>query len=309
MRLKTGDRIVVNSGERIPVDCTVLTGSSAVNNALLTGESVPVAVGPGDTLAGGGLLNGAPLTLEVIRTRSCSTLSVIDQLVERGIGDKPQAVRLADRVASVFISLLLVFAAIVFIVWWQIDPSRAATTAIAVLVVSCPCALSLATPAALAAASGSLLQHRLLITRGHALETLANVSDVVFDKTGTLTTGKPQLTHIELGPGQNRRTVLRLARILETGSAHPYADALRQASMQEAPDDSIDMIDVDAVAQLAHSGYSVQSIDHVPGQGVCAHLEQDGISLRLGSANWCDISAGQADQWSTADSEDYQSHQ
>jgi len=290
MRLQVDDLIVVDSGEHIPVDCVVHAGQSAVNNALLTGESVPVVVGPGDEVAGGGLLSGAPLRLRVLRPRISSTLSLIDQLVERGASEKPQTLRLADRIATVFVSLLLIFATLVWLSWLPIDNVKAATTAIAVLVVSCPCALSLATPAALAAATGALLQQRLLITRGHALETLAAVSDVVFDKTGTLTTGHPEVTQVQLAEGQSRQTVLQLASILETGSSHPYAKALHRAHQQEQPshDTSVDQ-KADAIGRLAVIGWNARTIEHAPGHGVCAHVDED-VTLLLGSAAWCGLS-------------------
>lgn len=297
MRLQLDDLIVVNSGERIPVDCAVHAGRSAVDNALLTGESVPVVVGPGDVVAGGGLLSGAPLTLRVLRLRSGSTLSVIDRLVERGASEKPQTVRLADRVASVFVSLLLIFAALIWLAWLLIDPTRAASTAVAVLVVSCPCALSLATPAALAAATGALLQHRLLITRGHALETLAKVSDVVFDKTGTLTTGRPDLIHVQLGKGQSRQSALQLASILETGSSHPYANALHRAyHLETLQADAVASEQGNAMGRLAALGWDALAIEHTAGHGVSALLKSD-ATLSLGSASWCGLNLEQQETW------------
>lgn len=232
LRLLVDDLILVDNGERVPVDAVVHEGQSAVNNALVTGESVPVVIGPGDVVPGGALLTGAPIKFRVLRRQAASTLSVIDRLIDRGASEKPPTVTLTDRIATIFISVLMVFASLVWLVWMQLDSSRAATTAIAVLVVSCPCALSLATPAAMAAATGDLLRQRLLVTRGHALEALAQVSDVVFDKTGTLTTGKPVVSDIQLAEGETRLRVLQLAGALEQGSTHPHAHALRQAQLQ-----------------------------------------------------------------------------
>ncbi len=232
LRLQVDDLIRVDNGERVPVDAVVHEGQSAVNKALVTGESVPVVVRPGDVVPGGALLTGAPITFKVLRRQAASTLSVIDRLIDRGASEKPPTVTLTDRIATIFISVLMVFASLVWLIWMQLDSSRAATTAIAVLVVSCPCALSLATPAAMAAATGDLLRQRLLVTRGHALEALAQVSDVVFDKTGTLTTGQPVVSDIQLADSQTRRRVLQLAGALEQGSTHPHAHALRQARLQ-----------------------------------------------------------------------------
>ncbi len=296
-RLDVDDLILINTGERVPVDGVVQAGHSDVNNALVTGESVPVAIGPGDALAGGSLLTGAPIQVRVLRQQAASTLSVIDRLIERGASEKPRAVRIADRIATLFVTALLVFAALVWLVWMQLDATRAAATAIAVLVVSCPCALSLATPAALAAATGDLLRSRLLITRGHALETLARVTDVVFDKTGTLTTGAPAVSGMQLAHGWDRGQVLQLAAALEMGSTHPYAHALRQASMEEPTG-------ADAIAELAHLGYPALSLEHCAGHGLAASIEPaegSGFALYLGSASWCGVSPDAAQSWQADD--------
>src|SRR5690606_32063029 len=145
IRLAPGDRIRVDGGERVAVDALLLEGRGAVDLALLTGESVPVPVEAGDAIPGGAGHAGAPL------------------LIERSAEEKPTLARIADRVAAVFVSALLVFTVLVFVAWLYIDPPRAAPVAIAVLVVSCPCALSLATPAALAAATGALLRRHILV--------------------------------------------------------------------------------------------------------------------------------------------------
>ena len=296
-RLDVDDLILINTGERVPVDGVVQSGHSDVNNALVTGESVPVAVGPGDALAGGCLLTGAPLQVRVLRRQAASTLSVIDRLIDRGATEKPRAVRIADRIATLFVTTLLVYAMLVWLIWLQLDASRAATTAIAVLVVSCPCALSLATPAALAAATGDLLRSRLLITRGHALETLARVTDVVFDKTGTLTTGAPVVSGIQLAQGWQRSQVLQLAAALEMGSTHPYAHALRQASAEQQSG-------ADAIAELAHLGYAAVDLEHCAGHGLAARIESadgSGSAFYLGSASWCGLTSEAVHSWQADD--------
>ncbi|ASJ76023.1 putative copper-importing P-type ATPase A [Granulosicoccus antarcticus IMCC3135] len=298
-RLDVDDLVLINTGERVPVDSVVQAGHSDVNNALVTGESVPVPIGPGDVLAGGSLLTGAPVQVRVLRRQAASTLSVIDRLIDRGATEKPRAVRIADRIATVFVTALLVFAAMVWLVWMQLDATRAATTAIAVLVVSCPCALSLATPAALAAATGDLLRSRLLITRGHALETLARVTDVVFDKTGTLTTGAPTVSGIQLAQGWERSQVLQLATALEMGSTHPYAHALRQAS-------SVEPTGADAIAELVHLGYVAVDLEHCAGHGLAASIEPTDsarFAFYVGSANWCGVTPETAHSWQAADDE------
>lgn len=282
VRLQIGDIIVVDSGQRVPVDCRVYQGQGAVNNALVTGESLPYSVGPGDTVAGGALLTEAALHLQVLRQLSASTLSVIDSLIERGANEKPHSVRLADRFASLFVSVLLILAALVFIVWLQIDPAKAGPTAIAVLVVSCPCALSLATPAVLATASSDLLRHHLLITRGHALETLAKVTDVVFDKTGTLTQGAPSLVSVKATGNLSNNDLQRIAAAMESGSSHPYAHAFRIATSESD-------LPGDAMANLKALGWPASHLEYAAGHGVMASLNSGG-ELRLGSASWCTVS-------------------
>ncbi|MFK7857600.1 MAG: heavy metal translocating P-type ATPase [Granulosicoccus sp.] len=298
IRLAVGDIIVVNNGDRVPVDATIHTGSSSVNNALVTGESVPVAVGPGDIIAGGALLTGAPVRLKVLRHQAASTLSVIDRLVDRGSAEKPRAVMIADRIATVFVTVLLCFSLLVWGLWMMVDSTRAATTAIAVLVVSCPCALSLATPAALAAATGELLKRRLLITRGHALETLSRVTDVVFDKTGTLTQGKPSLVSFVCADGMNEDTILNIAVAMEIGSTHPYANALRdyQQLTQGRESEQLNDDRADARVALDTMGYQMVEISHQAGHGVSAHLD-DGDCLFLGSARWCKVSPDSIMLW------------
>lgn len=315
-RLEVGDRVVVDNGARVPVDGIVQKGRSAVNNALVTGEFVPVSIGPGDTVAGGALLAGAPIRLDVLRPQSASTLSVIDRLIERGSAEKPRAVQIADRIATVFVSLLLCFSVLVWFMWMVVDSSRAAMSAIAVLVVSCPCALSLATPAALAAATGELLKSRLLITRGHALDTLSRVTDVVFDKTGTLTTGMPEIALVacasdqDQDQGQKQNDMVALAVAMEIGSSHPYANAMRQHQISRQAQEGIanqtpcaqDHQITDATVALHKLGYEVMNLVHEAGHGVSATL-QDSDTLILGSAHWCGVDAETLNLWRSSDTE------
>ncbi len=305
IRLDIGDQVVVDNGDRVPVDGVIRLGRSSVNNALVTGESVPVAIGPGDVVAGGALLVGAPIRLEVLRRQTASTLSVIDRLIDRGSAEKPRAVLVADRIATVFVTALLCFAVVVWGTWMVIDSSRALTTAIAVLVVSCPCALSLATPAALAAATGELLKSRLLITRGHALETLARVTDVVFDKTGTLTTGMPSLVSIQCSDSVVEQHLLDVAVAMEIGSTHPYASAFREyqriaRQKKTTSTDSVAGPNTDAAVALHALGYHATQLSHEAGHGVSATLA-DGDVLYLGSARWCALTPEVIEYWRTRD--------
>ncbi len=265
-RVEPGDLLRVGVGERIAVDAVIVAGSTAIDQSLLTGESVPVPRAPGDEVPGGAINAGNPIHLRVLRRSTDSTLSTIERLIERAALEKPAIALAADRVAAWFVLVLLVFAAAVFAAWWWIEPARALPIAIAVLVVSCPCALSLATPAALAAATGAATRHGALVASGRALETMAAATDVVFDKTGTLTEGRPQLVETITFGRTGRDEALALAAALEAGSPHPLARALVAAARGTA-------------AAPAATGIVQQ-----PGLGVEAEI--DGRRLRLGSRSF-----------------------
>ena len=238
---RAGDKLLVGTGETFALDARLTNGHAQVDQSMLTGESRPLDFGPGDEIAGGSLNLGAPVVAEVVRDSLHSTGSLIRQLTDRAAADKPRIAVAADRVAAVFVAALLLLAAGVFAVWHWIDPAMALPAAIAVLVVSCPCALSLATPAALAAAGSALLDRGLLVTRSSTLEALAGITDVIFDKTGTLTTGRPRLVAVQplaAASGErgerDRRWLLQVAAALEAGSSHPHARALRAAAAEAA---------------------------------------------------------------------------
>lgn len=227
--LNVHDVVLVRPGTQVPADGRVIDGQSSVDESLLTGESLPVEKSPGDRVTGGSMNIASPLKVRVEQVGEATRLSAILKLMERGALEKPVAVTTADRVASWFLWSLLALAAITAVVWWQIDPVQALPVTVAVLVVSCPCALSLATPVALTIASGRLAREGLLVTRGHAVETLAQVTNVVLDKTGTLTTGKMRLADLELMSTIDRDTCLTIAASLEKTSSHPLAQAIVNA--------------------------------------------------------------------------------
>lgn len=234
--LETGMLLQVRPGETIAVDGTVLDGESATNEALLTGESRPVDKRCGNTVIAGSVNLTGPLVVRIDQTGQNTRLASIARLLDQALAQKPRLAVLADRFASIFVALLLLTALGSFIAWHFIDPSRALWIMVAVLVISCPCALSLATPTALTAAGGHLAKLGVLVTRGHALETLVQVTDVVFDKTGTLTDGAMRLIRLQrLDPaGPDESTLLAIARALEAGSEHPLARALREAPGEAA---------------------------------------------------------------------------
>ncbi|MGD8309831.1 MAG: heavy metal translocating P-type ATPase metal-binding domain-containing protein, partial [Chromatiales bacterium] len=194
--LVPGDRVRVRPGETVPADGAVLEGASSVDESLLTGESLPRARESGDALVGGTLNVESPLVMRVEKVGEDTLVSAIIRLLDRAQTEKPRVARLADRVAGWFVGALLLLAAGVASYWWLHSPDRAFSITLAVLVVTCPCALSLATPAALTAATGALTRSGVLTTRGHALETLARATHLLLDKTGTLTRGELRLTAV-----------------------------------------------------------------------------------------------------------------
>ncbi|WP_341937708.1 heavy metal translocating P-type ATPase [Marinimicrobium sp. C2-29] len=223
--LKAGDQVRVRSGETFPCDGEILSGHSDVVEALLTGESRPVAKQPGDPVVGGTLNGESDLTVRVTAVGANTQISAIERLVSRAEQEKPHQVALADRVARYFVAAVLVIFAIVFGAWHLIDPERAFWVALSVLVVTCPCALALAMPTALTAATANLRRHGFLVARGHVLETLAKVDRVLLDKTGTLTEGRFSLRSIHCLTDRDRESVLTVAGALEAPARHPLAAA------------------------------------------------------------------------------------
>jgi Cu2+-exporting ATPase len=216
----------VRPGETIPADGTVVAGHSSVDESLLTGESLPRVRGPGDAVVGGSVNVESPLELSVTRVGEDTVVSGIVRLLDRAQAEKPRLARLADQVAGWFVTGMLAVAGGVALWWWLHDASRAFAVTLSVLVVSCPCALSLATPVAVTAATGTLTRRGLLTTRGHALETLARATHMVFDKTGTLTRGLLSLEHVSPREGMGRQAALEVAAALERHSEHPLAQVL-----------------------------------------------------------------------------------
>mgnify|MGYP001820117708 CR=1 FL=1 len=250
--LVEGDQFRVRPGEAIAADGRVLEGRSAVEEAWLTGEPWARSVAIGGRVRAGGTNLESPLLVEAIRTGARTRLSSIARMVERAQSERPAIARLADRVAARFVGVVLAIAIATFLAWSWIAPDRALWTTLAVLVATCPCALGLATPAALGAATRALALRGLLITGPDVLEGLTRATRFIFDKTGTLTAGQPALTCVVLLGAESEASVLALARRLERDSEHPIARAL--AATQAGPGDG----DGEGVEIEARSGFGVE---------------------------------------------------
>ncbi|MBJ6645988.1 heavy metal translocating P-type ATPase [Streptomyces sp. BSE7F] len=257
-RLTVGDRFVVRPGEKIATDGTVVEGSSAVDASMLTGESVPVDVTVGDTVTGATVNAGGRLVVEATRIGADTQLARMAQLVEDAQTGKAQVQRLADRIAGVFVPVVLLIAAATFGLWLGNtgDTVAAFTAAVAVLIIACPCALGLATPTALMVGTGRGAQLGILIKGPEVLESTRRVDTVVLDKTGTVTTGRMSLRAVHAADGTDERELLRLTGALEHASEHPVARAVAAGAEER-------------VGTLPE----VERFDNVPGRGVRGRVE------------------------------------
>jgi P-type Cu2+ transporter len=231
--LAAGDTFLVAKGGVVAVDAQLAPrvapdSRASLDESLISGESVAVSRGHGEQIRSGSVNLGAPLFLTATAAVADSTLAAMVRLLERAQATRPRMAQAADRVASWFVFLILLLAVVTAIAWWAIDPARAFAAALAVLVVTCPCALSLATPMAIAAATSRLTRLGLLVTRADAIERLAGADTVVYDKTGTLTAGLASVTEVKLLAELPRERVLAIAAALERQSAHPLAAAFRE---------------------------------------------------------------------------------
>jgi Cu+-exporting ATPase len=264
-----GDRLVVRPGERIPVDGELREGQTQVDESMLTGEPLPVAKEPGGLLTGGSINGEGRIVLEVRAVGAETVLSRIIRLVEDAQAAKAPIQRLVDQVSNVFVPVVLLIALVTLLgwLWVGVGTETALIRAVAVLVIACPCALGLATPAAIMAGTGVAAEHGILIKDAQALELAYKVDTVAFDKTGTLTVGRPLLAALAVAPGLDEAAVLRDAASLQSGSEHPLAHAVVQAARQRA----LEVPAPDAVRA-------------VPGRG--SDGEVQGRSYLLGSLRW-----------------------
>ncbi len=233
--VRVGDRVVVRPGQAIPVDGVLVEGSSAVDESALTGESLPVDKIVGDRVAAASINKSGTFVFEALRVGEDTTLAQMIRLVEEAASSKAPIAKLADRVAGVFVPVVMAIAALTALVWLVVtgwDVSAALTAGIAVLVISCPCALGLATPVAIMVATGKGAENGILVKSAEGLELLRAVDTVVLDKTGTLTQGKPVVTDILCAADMTGDVLLNLAACLERASEHPLAAAILEAAEQ-----------------------------------------------------------------------------
>ena len=253
--INVGDTVVVRSGDRIPVDGTVVTGRGAVDQSALTGESVPVEKSVGDTVSAATINTEGYLEIRADKIGQDTTLAQIIHLVEQAGGTKAPIARLADKIAGIFVPVVMAIAMLAFGVWYLAGygVSFALNMGISVLVISCPCALGLATPVAIMVGTGRGAGMKVLFKNAQALENLHRVNTVVLDKTGTLTAGKPSVTDI-LPDGSAEEELLRIAATLESMSEHPFAKAIMEKAQNVAL-------------------YTATDFQTLPGRGICAVID------------------------------------
>jgi Cu+-exporting ATPase len=264
--VRAGELVRVRPGETVPVDGIILEGRSAVDESMLTGESLPVEKGPGDTVIGATLNRNGSFVFRATKVGRDTALAQIVRLVEEAQGSKAPIQRLADTVAGYFVPVILILSVLTFAGWLLLGGgvTAALTAAIAVLIIACPCALGLATPTAIMVGTGKAAEYGILIRDGEALEQARRITAIVLDKTGTLTRGKPHVTELIPAEGISERELLRLAAAVETGSEHPLGETIVAYARQEG-------------LELA----AVERFESIPGKGVRAVC--DGQSVILGN--------------------------
>ena len=270
--VKPGDLILVRAGEQIPVDGTITEGRSSINEAMLTGESRPVDKRVGDSVSAGTMNLTSALQVRVTGVLKDTVLGRIIHLVEEAQASKAPIQRIADRIVPWFVTVTLLLAVFTFLFWWlRSSPELALMAAVSVLIITCPCAFGMATPMAIAVASGLGARNGILIKNGEVLEMLSGISHFVFDKTGTLTEGRMRVRELHVAPGWEERELLRLAAMVERYSEHSIAQAVVSKAEEARP---------------ARGEGTVREFDNRPGLGVSAFV--DDRRVVLGSRAWLD---------------------
>ncbi len=293
-----GDRVIVRPGERLPVDGIVIEGHSAVDESMLTGESLPVDKKPGDEVVGGTINKQGLLKFEATRVGAQTALAQIIRLVEEAQGSKAPIQRLADRVSAVFVPAVIAVASITFLAWLIVGGvgfTQSMIYLVAVLVIACPCALGLATPTAIMVGTGKGAEHGILFKNSEALERAHELRTIVLDKTGTITQGEPSLTDVlarsdERGTASEvftRASLLRLAASAERGSEHPLGEAIVQAAQSEG----LTLSEPEAFEAVAGQGIAAMTEGRRVLVGSKRLLESDGVVLNGMDALLADLEA------------------
>ena len=284
--LKHGDLVKLNPGETVPVDGILHQGQSSFDESLLTGEVMPVLHQTGDTLISGSCNVDQPIVMRVERNSNQSTLNDIRTLLDKGIESKPEYAQLAEQAAKWFVLAILLIALATIAIWWQIDPERVLPIVISVLIITCPCALALATPVALSLSSGAFAKMGVLPMNMAAIETLSQADTFIFDKTGTLTQGYPRLKEIvlidteethatdQLKPNTPLSTYLAMAASLEWHSEHPIARSLKNETLLQQ-----------CHLNPEHPPFKVKQLVNTPGQGIQGVIE--GKHWCIGKIDFC----------------------
>ena len=276
--VQVGDLILVRPGGSIPVDGVVVEGRSAVDESALTGESIPAEKGPGDKVAAAAINKSGSFTFRATRVGEDTTLAQMIRLVDEAASSKAPIAKLADKVAGVFVPAIIGIALVTAVVWLIAtggDVTRALTAGVSVLVISCPCALGLATPVAIMVGTGKGAENGILIKSAEALETLHTIDTVVLDKTGTLTQGKPVVTDCRPAPGVTEEELLMVASSLEKPSEHPLADAI----VAEAAERNIPLAPVEDFEAVHGRGVKASLHGSPVLAGNAAMLADSGVDL------------------------------
>src|SRR5215212_4977967 len=276
--VEAGDVLVVRPGEKIPVDGRVLSGESAVDESMITGESIPVTKREGDEVIGATINTSGSFRFEATRVGEETALHQIMRMVEEAQGSKAPIQRLADRISAVFVPAVIGVAAVTFAVWLIFGPEPAFTFAllntVAVLIIACPCAMGLATPTSIMVGTGKGAESGILIKGGEALEGAHELDTVVLDKTGTLTRGRPELTNVVVADGIREQELLRLVASAEAGSEHPLGEAV----VRGAKDRDLPLAEVEAFEAVSGGGIRARVEGREVLVGSRRFLSESGVS-------------------------------
>ncbi len=296
--VQVGDLVLVRTGERVPVDGIVVSGKASVDESLLTGESEPVTKNEGDEVLGGSLCVDGFLQIEALRVGESTFISQMAQLVNEAQSSKPAMQRLADKVAGIFVPIVLMLAAVTFVGWLILsgDWEKAMTAAVSVAIIACPCAMGLATPTAIAVALGRLAQMGILIRNAEAMEKAAEITAVVLDKTGTVTQGQMKVVAI-WSPKVREEILLQLAASAEVSSLHPIA----QAIVREAEERNLRLLKISDVRSEVGIGVRAkiarQEANPDPNNDLNQFHGFDGLEVFVGKADESELVAAPMQGW------------